>query len=89
MLILLKLYGGKSYLTVFFHPRQTSKSFIFLYSVTSYNPTQNSSIYSIPSQGTGALKGQFVAGSGEGLQLPALVIHEVGYLDFTEYRVTA
>lgn len=68
---------------------QTTKSFLFLYSVSLYDASPNAPVYSVPSTGTGAAKGQFVAGSGEGLPLPALVIHEVGYLDFTEFEVTS
>lgn len=66
---------------------QTSKSFVFTYTVSNLGNSATIPVYSVPSSGTGAAKGQFVAGSGEALPLPPLVLTEAGYLDFSEAGV--
>jgi hypothetical protein len=59
-----------------------------MYSVNNLGNVATTPVYSVPSSGTGATKGQFVAGSGEALPLPPLILTEAGYLDFSEAVVS-
>ena len=68
---------------------KTTRSIVFMYSVTLLGNTSSSPVYSVPSTGTGAAKGQFVAGSGEAQSLPPLILEEVGLLDFSESQIAA
>lgn len=68
---------------------QTTRSIVFMYSVSLLGNSSLAPVYSVPSTGTGAAKGQFVAGSGEAQALPPLVLEEVGLLDFSESEISA
>lgn len=68
---------------------KTTRSVVFMYSVTLLGNTSSAPVYSVPSTGTGAAKGQFVAGSGEAQALPPLILEEVGLLDFSESEISA